>query len=103
MRQLFLFFYNYRAFFTFLFLEVISAWFIVKNNQYQSSAFYNSTNSFAGSVLESSNEISSYFNLKTVNEGLATENAQLKSTLERLSQKTYSATPDQIRPEVLNQ
>lgn len=103
MRQLFLFFYNYRAFFTFLFLEVVSAWFIVRNNQYQSSAFYNSANSLAGSVLEYSNEISSYFNLKTVNEDLARENAQLKGMLERLTQKTYAVAPDQLRPEVLNQ
>lgn len=103
MRQLFLFFYNYRAFFTFLLLESICTWLIIKNNQYQSSAFYNSANSVAASVLQFQNNITDYFKLKEVNGELANENAQLKAKLERYNQSTYVNYNKPLKDTVLNQ
>lgn len=103
MRQLFLFFYNYRAFFTFLFLEAIAAWLVIKNNQYQSSSFYNSANSTVASVLEFQNNITEYFKLRDVNQDLANENAFLKVRLEQYNQKENLTSIPYLRPEVVNQ
>lgn len=81
MQKLFLFFYQYRAFFFFIILEVASGYLVVKNNRYQNAAFFNSSNEIAGSMLNSSNEIKSYFSLKEINQSLVTENAFLRAQL----------------------
>lgn len=103
MRQLFLFFYNYRAFFTFLFLEAICGWLIIENNQYQSSAFFNSANSSVASILQFQNNITDYFKLKNVNKDLAYENALLKAKLEQLKLSDSLAVDSALTPEVINQ
>jgi rod shape-determining protein MreC len=86
MERLFLFFYQYRAFFTFLVLEVICAWLIIQNNQYQSARFFNSSNSFVASLNSVSQDVREYFLLKNINTTLAEENAYLKSKLEQYNQ-----------------
>jgi rod shape-determining protein MreC len=103
MRQLFLFFYNYRAFFTFILLELVAAWLIITNNQYQSSAFYNTANSTVGQVLQATNNVSEYFDLKEVNKDLALENAKLKAQLEEMNQRKYLAVDSIYGPEVISQ
>jgi rod shape-determining protein MreC len=86
MERLFLFFYQYRAFFTFLVLEVVCAWLIIENNQYQSARFFNSSNSFVASLNSISQDVREYFLLKNINTTLAEENAHLKSQLEQYNQ-----------------
>jgi rod shape-determining protein MreC len=86
MERLFLFFYQYRAFFTFLVLEVICAWLIIQNNQYQSARFFNSANGFVASLNSVSQDVREYFLLKNINSTLAEENAYLKSKLEQYNQ-----------------
>ena len=86
MQRLFLFLYQYRAFFLFVFFEVFSVWLIVNNNQYQGTAFFNSANTVAGNVLQTKHDINSYFDLKEVNQTLAEENASLRKTLSRSEQ-----------------
>ncbi|CAN5135466.1 rod shape-determining protein MreC [soil metagenome] len=81
MQKLFLFLYQYRAFFFFIFLEVVSGYLIIQNNRYQNAAFFNSSNQVAGSLLNTSDNIYSYFSLKEVNEMLAEENARLRAHL----------------------
>jgi len=81
MQKLFLFFYQYRAFFFFIILEVASGYLIIKNNRYQNAAFYNSSNEIVGSVMGSTNEVKSYFSLKDMNESLVAENALLRAKL----------------------
>src|SRR5690606_13195087 len=83
MQRLFLFLYQYRAFLLFVFLEVVSVWLIVNNNQYQGAAFFNSANHVAGNVYQTKQDINSYFDLKDVNHILAEENARLRSHLKR--------------------
>lgn len=90
MQRLFLFLYQYRAFLTFLFLEVVCSWLIIENNDYQGAKYFNSSNRLSAGLLQSSDNISDYFGLKQVNEALASENAQLKEQLERLNQSLYS-------------
>ncbi|MEY4929782.1 MAG: rod shape-determining protein MreC [Bacteroidota bacterium] len=93
MERLLKFIYEYRAFLTFLFLELTCAWLIVENNQFQSSAYFNSSNRTAASVLGFSQGVREYFSLRTINRDLAEENAILRTTLEQRNQRIFA---DQI-------
>ncbi len=86
MERLFIFFYQYRAFFTFFFLEVLCAWLIIENNQYQSARFFNSSNSTVAVLNTISQDIREYFLLRNINSTLAEENAWLRSRLEQYKQ-----------------
>ena len=81
MGQLLAFLIKYRAFLLFLLLETFCVWLIVQNNDYQRSAFINSSSQFVGSINETSKNIGDYFRLGKVNEELATENARLRELL----------------------
>lgn len=86
MERLFLFFYQYRAFFTFLVIEVVCAWLIIENNQYQSAKFFNSSNGMVARLNNFSQDVREYFLLRNINSTLAEENAELRSKLERYNQ-----------------
>ncbi len=86
MGRVFLFIYQYRAFFTFLLLELFCTWLIVINNQYQGASFFNSANSFVASVNGFSHNTKEYFSLRETNSELAEENTQLRRKLEQLNQ-----------------
>ncbi len=86
MERLLNFIYEYRAFFTFLLLELFCAWLIVENNQYQSTKYFNSSNRISASMLGFSQGTREYFSLRTINETLARENAVLRSELEKKNQ-----------------
>jgi rod shape-determining protein MreC len=81
MERLILFVYQNRAFFTFLFLELISAWLIVQNNAYQGSKFFNSSNGLVAAMNSFSQSVRDYFMLTEVNRNLSEENALLKRKL----------------------
>lgn len=81
MQRLFLFLYQYRAFLLFAFLELFSAWLIVRHNQYQGAAFLNSSNRLAANILQSKQNINNYFGLREVNRTLAEENALLREMI----------------------
>jgi rod shape-determining protein MreC len=82
MERLFIFLYQYRAFFTFLVLEVVCFFLIVENNQYQGTKFFNSSNTIVASLNSVSQGIREYFLLSEVNRTLAEENAALRKQLE---------------------
>jgi rod shape-determining protein MreC len=86
MERLFIFIYQYRAFFTFLTLELICAWLIIENNRYQGAQFFNSSNGFVASVNNFSQGVREYFSLRDINGTLAAENAYLRSQLETKNQ-----------------
>lgn len=96
MERLFLFFYQYRAFFTFFILEITCAWLIIENNQYQSARFFNSSSSTVASLNNLSQEVREYFLLRNINSTLAEENAYLRSKLEQYNQLKQSALPPVI-------
>ncbi|MDB5260924.1 MAG: rod shape-determining protein MreC [Adhaeribacter sp.] len=81
MRNLFSFIYRYRGFLVFVLLEILCAYLIVTNNNYQGAAFYNSANAYAGRVLEFQREVADYFRLIEVNQALVAENRALKESL----------------------
>jgi len=93
MERLLKFIYEYRAFFTFLFLELTCAWLIIENNRFQSSTYFNSSNRMAASVLGFSQGVREYFSLRTINRDLAEENAILRTALEQRNQRIFA---DQI-------
>lgn len=82
MERLFLFIYQYRAFFTFVVLELFCFWLIVQNNQYQGARFFNSSNTVVASINNFSQSIRDYFLLSEVNRTLAEENADLRKQVE---------------------
>jgi rod shape-determining protein MreC len=97
MERLFLFIYQYRAFFTFVVLEFFCFLLIVQNNQYQGAKFFNSSNTVVASINNFSQSIRDYFLLSEVNRTLAEENADLrrqleiqKNQLQNAHQVTYS-------------
>jgi rod shape-determining protein MreC len=90
MERLFIFLYAYRAFFTFLILEVVCAWLIIQNNQYQSARFFNSSNSAVASLNNFSQGVREYFLLRNINSTLAQENAMLRSKLEAYKQLQFA-------------
>lgn len=87
MNTLFQFLYKYRALALFLVLELVCVWLIVQNNRYQSAAFFNSANTTAASITQTSNEVSAYLYLKETNESLAEENARLQQQLQQMQQQ----------------
>lgn len=86
MERIVLFIYQYRAFFTFLVLELLCSWMIIENNQYQGASYFNSANSFVASVNGFSYNLREYFGLREVNRVLAEENAVLRRKLEQRNQ-----------------
>jgi rod shape-determining protein MreC len=62
-------------------MEVISGWLIVRNNAFQSAAFFHTSNYYAGKVLAFSDGIYQYLNLRSENQRLAQENALLHAQL----------------------
>jgi rod shape-determining protein MreC len=86
MERLFIFFYQYRAFFTFLVFEVVCAWLVIENNQYQSARFFNSSNGMVANLNNISQDVREYFLLRNINSTLAEENAMLRSRLEQFKQ-----------------
>ena len=82
MERLFKFIYQYRAFFTFLLLQLFCVWMVVENNQYQSTRYFNSSNQIAASIISTSQNIKEYFSLRDINVELANENAQLRKKLD---------------------
>ena len=87
MERLFLFIYQYRAFFTFVVLEVFCYWLIIQNNQYQGAKFFNSSNTIVASINNFSQSIRDYFLLSDVNRTLAEENAMLRKEVEHQKQQ----------------
>jgi rod shape-determining protein MreC len=87
MERLFRFIYEYRAFFTFLFLEILCAWLIIENNQYQSTTYFNSSNKMAANILNVSQGVREYVSLRTINRELAEENAFLRTQLDNRNQR----------------
>ncbi len=81
MRNLFNFIARHYFFFLFIFLQVVSFALIIQNHFYQRSAFINSANYLTGNIFETRSNIELYFNLRTINEELAGNNAKLLESI----------------------
>ncbi|MBS1486618.1 MAG: rod shape-determining protein MreC [Bacteroidetes bacterium] len=98
MERLFNFVYTYRAFFTFLLLELFCTWLIVQNNRYQSAAYFNSSNALFARIHTVSQNIRDYFSLTDINAALAQQNNWLLKKTTQQSQALHfrqATTPTQ--------
>jgi rod shape-determining protein MreC len=102
MERIFLFIYRYRAFFTFLFLEIFCSWLIIENNQYHGASFFNSSNSFVASVNSFSKNFNDYLSLREVNRVLAEENTALRKQLEQQIQRAQFRDTTSVDSAVVN-
>jgi rod shape-determining protein MreC len=94
MERIFLFLYHYRAFFTFLVLELFCSWLIIENNQYQGASYFNSANSFVANINGFSQNVREYFSLRETNGVLAEENTLLRKQLEQRNQSVQPSIAD---------
>lgn len=86
--------YKFRVFIFFLFLETLCFLLIVRNNKYHSAAFFNSSNAFSGAVYSFTSAVGDYFVLRTQNDNLVQENAELRKelhTAQELNEKKFLA------------
>ena len=81
MRNLWIFINRYNAFFLFVIFFTIGVVLTVKNNAYQRSVTFNSTNEVVGQAYDRLNVFKKYMNLGAVNDSLAIENAKLNTAL----------------------
>ena len=81
MRNLWIFINRYNAFFLFVIFFTTGIVLTVKNNSYQRSVTFNSTNEVVGLAYERLNVFKRYMNLGSVNDSLALENARLNTAL----------------------
>lgn len=79
MRNLITFVWRNYFFFLFLLLEVLCVYLVVQNNYFQRASFINSSNQASAKILKTSADVEEYFYLKSENEKLARENAELRS------------------------
>lgn len=80
----------------FIAIETFCFWLIVENNVYQGASFFNTSNYYAGRVLETRSGVVDYFRLADANSVLAEENAALKKMLLQEKQKSSFASHDTI-------
>lgn len=93
MQQIVLFFIRKKNFFVFLLLFSFSIILIFNNNHYQQSKYINSANAISGNIFRFTNHWTSYFNLKTQNDLLSTENQQLRNKVLFLENKLQQTSP----------
>ena len=79
MRNLITFVWRNYFFFMFLLLEALCVYLVVQNNYFQRASFVNSSNQVSAKILKTSADVEEYFFLKSENEKLARENAELRS------------------------
>ncbi|MDB4533769.1 rod shape-determining protein MreC [Vicingaceae bacterium] len=92
MRNLIRFLSKNSFIFLFLFLLFISFTLLVKNNNYQNSKFFNSSNFLIGNLYSTVNNVNDYFNLKEVNAELAEQNSKLQTTQINTFSKVFGNT-----------
>lgn len=81
MQQIINFIIRNKNFLLFLLLFSISLVFTIQSHDFHKSKFVNSANFISGGLLNTTNNISQYFHLKSQNELLVEENRELKSLL----------------------
>ena len=85
MRNLLVFIWKNYFLFLFLLLETLCVYLLVSNNYFHQASFINSTNSMVGSAYTTYSDFTEYLHLRTQNEILAAENANLKSFVKESS------------------
>lgn len=82
--------------FVFIFLEIVSCYFIFSENSYQRSVFLNSSNEVSGRIYASTSSISSYFGLKEENKSLLEQNGILRDRIFQLEGYLFDLESDSL-------
>ncbi len=93
MRNLILLFIRNGGLLLFLLLEGLCMFLVVQFNKKQNDIYFRTTAAFTGAVYNQVDEITKYWNLSSVADNIARENAQLLRQLEELKPPFYQ-TPD---------
>ncbi len=93
MQQIFNFVFKNSHKLLFLLLLIVSLSLTVQFHSFHRSKVISSANFVTGGVYEQVNSVHEYFNLRTQNDELATENARLKTLLYKISDTIDSAIP----------
>ena len=96
MRNLILLFLRNGGFILFLLLEGICFFLVVRFNRTQNQIFFNSSNRISGNIYRQFDELTKFYNLSSVADSLARENAQLYATLDE-AQLTRSPWRDTMK------
>lgn len=94
MKNLLDFLIRYSHGFLFVSLEAVCLFMLFRFNNYQGSVFFTSANQVTGAICEAVGNVTGYFHLKTVNEGLMQQNVELQLQLERYRKALEAATAD---------
>ena len=81
MRNLISLLFRFSAFITFLIFEAVSLYLIVSLNKSQGEIWSHSSNLFTGKLNEKVQVVEDFFTLRTTNDSLLTENAELLQTI----------------------
>jgi rod shape-determining protein MreC len=92
------FFRRFYFFVLFFALEIASLVFVFTNNYYHEAGYFNSSNRIAGSIYSTYSGITSYFNLKNVNDQLAQENARLLNSVSGIKDTSAHKKLPKINP-----
>ncbi len=85
MRNLLNFLIRYSTWFVFTFYVLVSFVLLFTFNSYQGAVYLTSANALTSAINEKMSEVTSYFNLRTVNEQLQTRNAALEGKILNLN------------------
>ena len=105
MRNIFLFIRRYANLLVFLFLQVISIYFIISYSKYHEAAFGNTANKFTGSINKRYNKAAYYFQLKKTNDSLVKANEVLYNKLRsnfNITDSTDKTLIDTMRVDSIN-
>lgn len=80
MRSLWQLIFRYHVFILFLGLQTVALFLLVRNNNFHRATALHSANRITGELYARRTEVAEYLKLETINEQLAKENAQLKSS-----------------------
>lgn len=87
MKNLWLFLVRYNAVFWFILFFIFSIVLVVRYNNFQRSAFINSSNVVVGAFFDKTNSWKKYLSLSTMNDQLIAENVMLRQQIENLLAK----------------
>lgn len=102
MQRIINFILNYRNAFLYVFLLLISLVFTVRSHSFHQSKFFNSSRWLTGSFYKTSNDITSYFELRQENNRLAQENERLRSQIFNAAIKINRPDTLEVNYEVVN-
>ncbi|MDE5838418.1 MAG: rod shape-determining protein MreC [Paramuribaculum sp.] len=94
MRNLINFFFRYSSWILFIIYVVVSCVLLFRNNPYQQYVYLTSANAVSAEIYSTSASVSSYFDLKNINENLQVKNAELEMEILKLKQ-TINALKEQ--------